>query len=66
MVWTDLHDLVAFKFYRGKSDEPKSNSLRSGLREMLSVNRLDFLEEEIRQEAEGWFWLLAIDTDIDG
>ena len=57
---------VAFKFYRGKSDEPKSNSLRSGLREMLSVNRLDFLEEEIRQEAEGWFWLLAIDTDIDG
>lgn len=66
LAFTFYVDGVAFKFYRGKAEEPKSNSLRSGVREMLSVNRLDFMEDEIRQEAEGWFWLLAIDTDVDG
>lgn len=66
LAFTFYVDGIPFKFYRGKADEPKSNSLRSGVREMLSVNRLDFLEKEIVQELEGWFWLLAIDTDVDG
>ena len=57
---------IPLKFYRGKAEEPKSNSLISGVREMLAVQRLDFLEQEIIQESEGWCWLLAIDTDVDG
>jgi hypothetical protein len=58
---------VPMKFYRGKADQPKTSSLRSGVREMLAQSRLDFLEEEIQGEGEaGWFWLMAIDTDVDG
>jgi hypothetical protein len=58
---------VPMKFYRGKAEQPKTSSLRSGVREMLAQSRLDFLEEEIQGEGNaGWFWLMAIDTDVDG
>lgn len=66
LEFTFYVDDVAFKFYRGNSAEPKSSSLRSGVREMLSVNRFAFLDDEIDKEVEGWFWLLAIDTDVEG
>ena len=57
---------VPVKFYRGKAEDPKANTLRSGVRAMLQQERLAFLEDEISSETEGWFWLLAIDTDYDG
>jgi hypothetical protein len=33
---------------------------------MVAQGRLEFFEDEIDAEEEGWFWLMAIDTDIDG
>jgi hypothetical protein len=57
---------VAMKFYRGRAAQPKTSSFRSGVKEMLAQSRLDFLEEDIRTETDGWFWLMAIDTDVEG
>lgn len=66
LAFTFYLDGVPMKFFRGRAEQPKTSSLRSGVREMLAQNRLDFLEEEIRWENEGWFWLMAIDTDVEG
>jgi len=57
---------VRMKFYRGPADQPTANSLRSSVREMLAQGQFEFFGDEIDAEEEGWFWLMAIDTDIDG
>jgi hypothetical protein len=68
LYFTLFVDGVPLKFYRGRAEEPNSRTLKSGLAEALRAGqtRLPFYDQEIAREEEGWFWLMAIDTDEDG
>jgi len=68
LYFTLFVDGVPLKFYRGSAEQPNSRTLKSGLDEALRAGqeRLPFYDQEISREEEGWFWLMAIDTDQDG
>lgn len=54
------------KFYKGDAEHPSDRSLRRGLEQAIMQGKLTFLHEEHAAEAEGWFWLMAIETHEDG
>ncbi len=54
------------KFYRGEAESPNPRSLRRGLEAAIRQQKLMFFKDELNAEANGWFWLIALETHDDG
>ena len=59
-------DDVPVRVYRGDKEDPGPRHLRASLNEMLAQGRLQFYERELQEEARGWCWFMAIETDAEG
>lgn len=64
LACTIFVDGEPIKFYTGDPKRPSDRSLRH--EQAISQGKLPFMEDEYAAMAEGWFWLMAIDTIEDG
>lgn len=65
LAFTMVIDGEPLKFYTGDPKRPKDRA-RHGLEQAIAQGRLPFMEAEFATTADGWFWLMAIETHNDG
>ncbi len=58
---------TSMRMYRGDARRPPERSLKSYVAELMAMQMPLFAEDAAdRTEASGWFWRMAIETDVNG